>query len=125
MDADDNALVMPQYSGGRSYYRCVYRASLNCVEYVRMTLRHINSLCTSKDCKKDCGSWGTLVSCTVCQCNGSVFDGRVVYSYNGTRHPLADVKVYVVGREWKEWKRSNPDGRFRLVLRSGIKWMVV
>ena len=88
-------------------------------------LCHINVLCTSKDCSKDCGSSGTLVNCTVCQCIGSDVGGKVLYYeyygdyygdyYNSRYHPIADVKVYVVGREWKEWTRSNRDGRYRFV----------
>ena len=78
-------------------------------------LCHINALCTSTDCNKDCGSSGILVNCTVCQCIGSDVGGQVFYVYGGTRQPIANVKVYVVGREWKEWTSTNPEGRYRFV----------
>ena len=85
-------------------------------------LCHMNALCTSTDCNKDCGPWGILVNCTVCQCidddyddDDADFGGLVYYVYDGPRQPIANVKVYVVGREWKEWTSTNSEGRYRFV----------
>ncbi|KAI0235951.1 Coadhesin [Lamellibrachia satsuma] len=72
------------------------------------------------DCSKQCPAGGTLSQdCSVCECNVSPINGRVVYIYNSTTLPLDDVKVYVVGHEWKPWTSTDRTGRFSI---EGLCW---